>query len=543
VKHVTRRCALGGLAGLGGLGVLASRGIAPLGALSPAGAAEIVYHRGNSADPETLDQHKTSTVSEDHILRDLYEGLVGYDAKGNVVPGAAESWSMSPDGLLYRFRLRPDAKWSNGDPARAGDFVYSFRRIMTPATGAKYASVLYPIRQARAVNTGAMKPEELGVRAPDDRTVEFSLEAPTAYFLELLTHQTGFPVHPPSVETHGADFIKPGIMVSNGAYKLAEFRPNSHIRLVRNPHFHDARNVRIDSVYFYPTEDESAALRRFLAGELDSNDNIPTEQAKYIRRTLGDQLHVVPQLGTYYYTFNLRKPPFDDVRVRQALSMAIDREFLAEETWAGTMLPAYSLVPPGTGHYGEPSAADWRDLAQLDREDKARQLLQDAGFGPDRPLRLELRYNTSDNHKNTALAIADMWKPLGVEATLINADAPTHYALLRDKGDFDVARASWLADYNDAQNFLFLLESDNTGLNYADYADPEYDALMRKAASEIDIEKRADLLHRAEAIAMRDQPIVPILFYSSKDLVSPRVEGWADNIQGVHPSRYMTIRP
>ncbi len=541
MKHVTRRFALGGmgsLAGLAGLG-----GIAPRALVSRAGAAGIVYHRGNSADPETLDQHKTSTVSEDHILRDLYEGLVAYDAKGNLVPGAAESWSMSPDGLLYTFRLRPDARWSNGDPVRSNDFVYSFRRIMTPATGAKYASVLYPIRNARAVNTGARKPEELGVRAADDRVIEISLEAPTAYFLELLTHQTGFPVHPASVEKFGADFTRPGNMVSNGAYTLAEFRPNAHIRVVRNPHFHDARNVRIDSVYFYPTEDESAALRRFLAGELDSNDSIPTEQAKYIRRTLGDQLHVVPQLGTYYYAFNLRKPPFGDARVRQALSMAIDREFLAEETWAGTMVPAYSLVPPGTGRYGEPSAVAWRELAQLDREDKARQLLQEAGFGPDRPLRLEIRYNTSDNHKNTALAIADMWKTLGVEAALINADTPTHYALLRDKGDFDVARASWLADYNDAQNFLFLLESDNTGLNYGTYANPEYDGLMHAAAAEIDIEKRAELLHRAEAIAMRDQPLVPILHYSSKDLVSRRVEGWADNVQGVHPSRHMTIRP
>ncbi len=541
MKHVTRRFALGGmgsLAGLAGLG-----GIAPRALVSRAGAAGIVYHRGNSADPETLDQHKTSTVSEDHILRDLYEGLVAYDAKGNLVPGAAESWSMSPDGLLYTFRLRPDARWSNGDPVRSNDFVYSFRRIMTPATGAKYANVLYPIKNGRAVNKGEMKPEELGVKAPDERTVEITLDAPTPYFLELLTHQTGFPVHPPSVEKHGADFVRPGNMVSNGAYTLAEFRPNAHVKLVKNPNFHDAANVRIDTVYFYPTEDRSAALRRFQAGELHVNDDVPTEQAKFIRETLGKQFRLTPSLGSYYYTVNTAKKPFDDVRVRLALSLAIDREFLAEEIWAGTMLPAYSLVPPGTGNYGEPAYVEWRKQSQLDREDKAKQLLKEAGFGPGKPLRLEMRYNTSENHKNTALAVADMWKPLGIEVSFVNADTATHYAVLRDKGDYDVARAGWIADYNDPQNFLFLLESDNKGLNYANYANPDYDALMKKAGAETDLEKRAETLRQAEAIAMRDQPYIPLLYYGSKNLVSPKVEGWEDNIRDVHPTRFMNIRP
>ncbi|MDQ4060320.1 MAG: peptide ABC transporter substrate-binding protein [Pseudomonadota bacterium] len=519
----------------------AAAGLAAMMAL-PA-AAETVFHRGNSADPETLDQHKTSTVYEAHILQDLYEGLVTYDAGARVIPGVAESWTLSPDGRVYTFRLRGNAKWSNGDPVRAGDFVFSFRRILTPATAAKYANVLYPIKNGRAVNKGEMKPEALGVRAPDERTVEITLEAPTPYFLELLTHQTGFPVHPPSVEKHGADFVKPGNMVSNGAYTLAEFRPNAHVKLVKNPNFHDAANVRIDTVYFYPTEDRSAALRRFQAGELHVNDDVPTEQAKFIRQTLGKQFRLTPSLGSYYYTVNTGKKPFDDVRVRLALSLAIDREFLAEEIWAGTMLPAYSLVPPGTGNYGEPAYVDWRKQSQLDREDRAKQLLREAGFGPGKPLRLEMRYNTSENHKNTALAVADMWKPLGIEISFVNTDTATHYAVLRDKGDYDVARAGWIADYNDPQNFLFLLESDNKGLNYANYINPDYDALMKKAGSETDLEKRAEILRQAETIVMRDQPYIPLLYYGSKNLVSPKVEGWEDNIRDVHPTRFLNIRP
>ena len=505
-------------------------------------AAEMVYHRGNDADPETLDQHKTSTVYEANILRDLYEGLVVYDAAAKVVPGVAESWELSDDGKTYTFHLRGDAKWSNGDPVTAGDFVYSFRRIMLPETGAKYANVLYPIANAEKIHAGELPPDRLAVTARDDRTLEITLEAPTPYFLELLTHQTALPLHPPSVEALGPDFVRPGNMVSNGAYVLREFVPNAHIKLTKNPMFHDAKSVRIDTVYYYPTEDRSAALRRFQAGELDSNSDAPIEQVAWMRKNLGDQFRVAPYLGNYYYAVNTTKPPFNDPRVRRALSMAIDREFLAEQIWGGTMVPAYSFVPPGTGNYGEPAYADYRDMSMIDREDAAAALLAKAGFGPDHPLDVEIRYNTSENHKNTALAIADMWQPLGIKTTLVNSDTATHFALLRDKGDFDVARAGWIADYNDPQNFLFMVESDNDGFNYANYANPEYDALMHRAAAETDLKKRAKLLFQAETIFMRDLPFIPLMYYGSLSLVSDRLQGWQDNIQNVHATRWMSIR-
>jgi oligopeptide transport system substrate-binding protein len=506
-----------------------------------AAVAESIYHRGNAADPETLDQHKTSTVYEGHILRDLYEGLVIYDARAQVIPGVAESWSISDDGRTYSFTLRETARWSNGDPVTAEDFVYSLRRIMNPDTGAKYASILYPVLNAEKVNSGEADPKEIGAKALDARTLEITLESATPYFLELLTHQTGLPVHPASVEKHGSDFVKPENMVTNGAFTLAEFVPNAHIKAVKNPQFHAADSVSIDTVFYYPTEDRGAALRRFQASELHSNNDAPTEQIKFMREELGDQFRVAPYLGTYYYAVRADKEPFSDVRVRRALSLLIDREFLAEEIWGGTMVPGHSFVPPGIGNYGEPAFADYREKPMLDREDEALALLADAGFGPDNPLKVEIRYNTSENHKNTAVAIADMWKPAGIEVELLNTDTKTHYAHLRDKGDYDVARAGWIGDYSDPQNFLFMVESDNEGFNYANYKNPDYDALMDEAARTTDLEARAGILYKAEEIFMRDLPFIPLLYYSSLSLVSNKLKGWEDNIQNVHATRWMSI--
>lgn len=512
-----------------------------MAATSITAVAGVVYHRGNTADPETLDQHKTSTTYEAHILRDLYEGLVAYGADGQIIPGVASEWKVSDDGKTYTFMLRDDAKWSNGDPVVAGDFVFSLQRIMNPETGAKYANVLYPILNAEKVNKGEAKPEELGVKAVDDHTLEIALESPTPYFIDLLGHQTGLPVHPASVEKFGSDFVKAENIVTNGAFTLAEFVPNAHVKAVKNPHFHDADQVKIDTVFFYPTEDRGAALRRFQAGELHTNNDAPTEQVAFMRENLGDQFHVAPYLGTYYYALNHEDEVLKNPDVRQALSMAIDREFLADEIWGSTMVAGYSFVPPGIGNYGDPAYADYKDMSQIDREEKAIELLTNAGFGPDNPVELTINYNTSENHKNTAVAIADMWKPLGVNVKLINTDTKTHYAMLRDRQDFDVARAGWIGDYSDPQNFLFMVESDNDGFNYARYNNPEYDALMDEAAVTVDLEKRADILKKAEELFMRDLPFIPMMYYGSMNLVSDKMAGFEDNLLNIHPSRWMSI--
>ncbi|TYC51215.1 peptide ABC transporter substrate-binding protein [Rhodobacterales bacterium] len=512
-----------------------------LAATSMSALAATEYHRGNTADPETLDQHKTSTIYEAHILRDLYEGLVAYSSEGKIIPGVAEEWTASDDGLVYTFKLRDDAKWSNGDPVVADDFEFSLRRIMNPETGAKYANILYPIKNAEAVNKGEMKVEDLGVKAIDDHTLEISLEAATPYFIDLLGHQTGLPVHPASIEKFGNDFVKSENIVTNGPFVLAEFVPNAHIKAVKNPNYHDAANVKLDAVYYHPTEDRSAALRRFQAGELDTNNDAPTEQVDFMREELGDQFRVAPYLGTYYYALNHEDENLAKPEVRQALSMAIDREFLADEIWGSTMVAGYSFIPPGIGNYGEPAYADYKDMSQIDREEKALELLEAAGYSEDNPLKLTINYNTSENHKNTAVAIADMWSPLGVEVSLINTDTKTHYAMLRDRQDFDVARAGWIGDYSDPQNFLFMVESDNDGFNYSRYDNPEYDALMEEAAATIDLEKRAEILKQAEEIFMRDLPFIPLMYYGSMNLVSDKVSGFEDNLLNIHPSRWISI--
>jgi len=512
--------------------------------LSGAATAQVVYHRGNDAEPETLDVHKTSTVGESHVLRDLYEGLVIKNAKGEVIPGVAERWELSDDGKTYRFALRADAKWSNGDPVKASDFVFAYRRIMNPETGAKYANILFPILNAQKVNRGEAKPEELGARAVDDRTLEIRLEQPTPYFIELLTHQTGLPVHPGSVEKFGKDYVKPGNLVSNGAYKLVEFIPNSHIKVVKNPNFWDAKNVQIDEVMFYPISDFAAAVRRYQAGELHSTPDLPADQIKSLKERFGGQVVLGPYLGVWCLPVNTSKAPFNDVRVRKALSMVIDREFLAEQIWGETMQPAYSFVPPGIGNYGKPAEADYKALAPIEREEKARALLKEAGFGPGgKPLKVEIRYNTTDNNRNTVIAVADQWKALGVETSFINTDTKTHFAHLRDGGDFDIARYGWIGDYSDPQNFLFLLESDNKGFNYGKWKNAAYDDLMKnKAAKEVDLKKRAEYLYKAEQIFMAEEPWMPLMHYGTKNLVSPKLVGFHQNIAGVYPSRFLQIK-
>ncbi len=507
-------------------------------------SAQVVFHRGNDGDPETLDPQKTSTVAESHILRDLFEGLVIHNMKAEVVPGAAESWTISPDGKVYTFKLRGNAKWSSGDAVTADDFVYSFRRIMRPETAAKYANILYPIRNAESFNKGkGAKEEDIGVKALDPRTLEITLERPTAYFLELLTHNTGLPVHKGSVEKLGKDWVKAGNMVSNGAYQLKGFVPNDHITLVKNPHFHDAANVKIDEVRVYPNPDQAAAARRFMAGELHFTSDIPTDQVAFLKQQLGDQVKIAPYLGTLFAIIKSSKAPFSDPRVRQALAMAIDREFLASEIWGGTMIPAYGMIPPGVNNYRAPAQAAFAAKSPIEREDEAKKLLAAAGFGPGKPLKVELRYNMTDNNKRTMVAIADQWKQIGVETTFISTDGKTHFAYLRDGGDFDVARYGWIADYSDPQNFLFLLESDNKGFNSGRYDNPEYDKLMRQAAAETDLKKRADILFAAESIFVRELPWIPLLFYSSKNLVSPKLVGFQPNTRGAYATRFMQLRP
>jgi len=503
-------------------------------------SAQVTLIRGNDTDPATLDHHRTSTVAESNLLRDLYEGLVTVDAAGEVVPGVAESWEVSEDGLAYTFTLRENARWSNGDPVTAEDFAFAFRRIMTPETAAGYASVLFPILNSEAITQGEMEPEELGVAAPDERTLEITLANPTPYFLDLLTHQTSLPLHQSSVEEHGDQFTRAGNMVTNGAYMLESFTPNDRIVMVRNENFHDVDNVQIERIEYTPFEDRATCLRRFEAGEVQICSDVPSEQMDYMRETLGDQLRIAPYLGTYYLPVKTtNEGPLSDPRVRQAISMVIDREFMAEEIWQETMIPAYSFVPPGIANYVEGIQLDYAEMDMLDREDAAIALLEEAGI-EEGSLTVELRYNTSENNRNTMAALADMLSNIGIEATLNEMEGAGYFNYLREDGAFDIVRAGWIGDYNDPQNFLFLFET-GVSFNYPRWSNEEYDALMDEAAQTTDLEARAEILGQAEQIFLDEVPGIPILFYSSRSLVSDQVSGWEDNLLNAHGTRWLSL--
>ncbi|MCB1810965.1 MAG: peptide ABC transporter substrate-binding protein [Candidatus Competibacteraceae bacterium] len=501
--------------------------------------AQTVLRIGNVGEPKTLDPHFVSGVWENRIVGDLFMGLTTEGPDASTIPGAAESWTVSDDGLVYTFKLRAH-NWSDGTPVSAEDFVYSMRRILLPATAAEYASLLYTIKNAEAVNSGKAAPEELAVKALDEQTLEITLEAPAPFFIDQLTHYTAFPVPRHVVEKYGNDWVKKGNIVSNGPYVLNEWIPNTHVILDKNPEFYDAANVMIDQVYFDPNEDRSAVQKSFRAGELDIAKDFASDQIDWLRENLPQETHIAPYLGIYYYPINTSKAPFNDKRVRQALSMALNREAITDKVLKTGEVPAYSFVPPGTGNYAAgPSYVSWKDVPYAERVEQAKALLAEAGFGPDNPLQFTLSYNTSENHKRIAIAASAMWKQIGVQAELFNSEVKVHYDRLK-QADFDIARAGWIADYNDPQNFLYLLETRTGPNNYGRFDNAEYNQLMEQAQVTSDLAKRAEIMAKAEAIAMEEQPIIPIYYYVSKNLVSQAVKGWIDNTKDVQRTRWLS---
>jgi oligopeptide transport system substrate-binding protein len=513
-----------------------------LGGVSHAALAEMVFNRGNGAEPETIDVHRSSGVPESFIQADLYEGLLTPAANGEPVPGAAESWEISDDGLTYTFHLRENGKWSDGTPVTAEDFVFSMRRLVDPNLASDYAYFLDQVVNAKDIRQGKKPLEEMGVRAIDDRTLEIKLIAPTPYFLSSLVHHSTYPISKANFEQFGDEFVKAGNMVSNGAYMLAETVPQSHIKLVRNPNYWDAANVKIDTVMFYVTEDIDAELQRYQAGELDMTYELPSQQIPQLRATMPEQIHITPYFGTYFYAYNLTREPWkDSAELRHALSLAIDRDTLIKHVTQADQIPAYTFVPPGTDNFPEwtPEEATW---TQAQRIEKAKELFAAAGYGPDKPLAVEITYNTSENHKKVAVAIAAMWKEnLGVDVTLQNQEWGT-FQETRDKKQFpDIARHGWIGDYNDANNFLELETAYIGEQNTSAYDNPKFDEMMVQASTETDLEKRGMLLQEAEKVMIQDLPIIPIYFYTTKHAVSPSVEGWVDNVQDYHLTRWLSI--
>jgi oligopeptide transport system substrate-binding protein len=523
--------------GLAGLAAGAAMGIAATSA-----SAEMVLHRGNGAEPETLDIHKMIGVPEAHIAKDLFEGLVATAADGSLIPGAAESWTISDDGLTYTFKLRAGGVWSNGEPVTAEDFVYGIRRCLDPATASEYAYLLYPIKNAEEFNGGTITdPAQVGVEAVDAQTVRFTLRGPTPYFLAVLIWGQASAAPKAVIEQYGDQWTKPGNMVSNGAYMLAEWVPQDHVTLVKNPNFHDAANVMVDKVIFYPTEDIAAELQRYRAGELDTTYEVPSDQIAWIEANLPGEFHNSAYLGVYYYAFNLTQPPFkDNLALRQALALAIDRETLVEKITQAGEFAAYSWIPPGVLDYTN-QPLEWASLGQDERNAMAQKLYAEAGYSADKPLEVEVLYNTSENHKKVAIAVTGMWQQtLGVKATLRNEEWKAFLATRSEK-QFQITRAGWIGDYNDANTFLDLFLSDVGPINDPGYASAKYDELVNGASVEKDPAKRRAMLEEAERTFLADLPAIPIYHYTTKHLVKPYVTGWVDNILDYHPTRYVSV--
>ena len=504
-------------------------------------AEEQVFHRANGSEVQTLDPHKGEGVPSSHVLRELTEGLVTKAPNGEIIPGQAASWNLSEDGLVYTFALRDGLKWSNGDPLTAEDWVYSYRRALNPATGSKYGFILYPIKNARKIVAGEMEPEDLGVQALDPDTVEITLGAPTPYFLQLLTHAMAMPVHRGTIEANGENWARPGTFVGNGAFTLSEWRVQQHIRVDKNPNYRGAENVILDTVYFYPIEDQSTDLARFRAGEVDWTYELPNNQYRWIKENMVDELVVTPYLGIYYYGLNLTKPPYkDNLPLRKALALAIDRETITGKIAQFGEQPAYGFVPPGVAGYAN-YEHPWAKLTREERLELARAYYAEAGYSADNPLKTEIRYNTSENHKRIAVAVQAMWnKNLGAETTIVNEEWKVFLQTRKTKDVTRVFRAGWIGDYDDANSFLELNRS-TSGLNDSAYNSPEYDALLDRASVELDLDERRKIMLEAEELLLNDLPVIPIYSYVTKRLVAPYVGGWEANIQDYHYGRYMYI--
>ena len=520
---------------------LAAIGLAACGKQDDPYAGMSVLDRGLSSDPESLDPQKHRSTQAADVLRDIGEGLLGHTAAGELVPAGAESWEVSDDGLTYTFRVRPEARWSNGDPVSAKDFAFGLRRLVDPATGAFYAAELSNVVNAKAVIAGELSPAELGVSAPDDATLVIELTRRTPYLLSFLAHPSTFPVHRGSVELHGDAFARAGNLLSNGAYVLASWEPGSILELRRNDNHWDAANIAIDVVRHHVITQEAAELTRYRAGELDITSTVPPDGFAQLRKEFGDQLRNAPTIGNYYYGFNLTKPPFkDNLALRNALSMAIDREVLVEKIIGRGEAPAYSWVPPGLNNY-ESVQLPYGELSQDERNALARSLYKEAGYGDDNPLRFELRYNTQDTHERIALAIQAMWREvLGAEADLVNVEFQVLLDQMREAEVTQVFRSSWFGDYNDPNTFLALMRSDSEA-NPPRYASGDFDALMDKANDQLDPTSRRLYLEEAERQFLTDHAIIPIYFYVGKHLVRPEVRGWQDNTLNYHYSQHLSL--
>jgi oligopeptide transport system substrate-binding protein len=499
-----------------------------------------VLKRGNGSEPLTLDPHRAVSESALNILRDLFEGLVGTAPDGAPVPGVAESWDTSADGLTWRFQLRQGARWSTGEPVTAGDFVAGFRRALDPEIESDSAGLLAPILNARAVLARRMEPDALGVEAESDHALVIRLAAPTPWLLELLTHPVSSPLYRPGLEAHGDEFFRAGRMVSNGPFHLSEWQPGRHVTLTRNHNYWDRRAVKIDTVIYYPIEDQDLELERYQAGELHWTADVPHHQLGWVRRRLADELYITPRMAVIWIGLNVTRPPFQaQPGLRRALALAVDRELIVRSVTGAGELPAYSWVPPMTGYEAQRPA--WASQPRRRQLEEAAELYSAAGYSSRRPLELELLYPGGLNNRRLAIAVSSMWREaLGIQVTLREEPFAEFLESRADLGTTMAFRSGWGADYRDPFSFASLFDSE-TGASDTGWSNVEYDELLQASMQARNPRRRLALLADAEQLLLAEQPIIPLYFDVVRRLVKPGVRGWQPNPMDFHPSRHFYL--
>ena len=504
-----------------------------------------IYHHGNGSEPQGIDPHIVTGVPEHHILISLCEGLTipnpNPSGSDGYIPGTAESWTISDDGKEYIFNLNKNAKWSNGEPVTADDFVWSWKRILTASLGSQYPDMLYYLEGAYEYHNGLIDNfDEVGVKALDNHTLKVNLKNPTPFFIGLLSHYSTWPVHKETVLKHGdiddrnGEWTRPGNFVCNGPFQLKTWELNNKIVVEKNPHYYDASMVRLNEIHYYPVSNVMTEDRMFRAGQLHLTSSMPTQKCPIYIEEKNPNLKIDPYMGTYFYRINTENETLSDVRVRKALAYSIDRQLLVDKVTQCGQIPAYSFTPPGSNGY-QPSTEIPYDPVL------AKQLLAEAGYSSDNPFpKLEILFNTNEGHRKVALAIQQMWQnELGIEVELVNQDWKVY--LSREMvGDFQISRAGWIGDYEDPNTFLDLMRP-NRGNNKTGWENMDFDALVEEANTINDQEKRYELLYEAEKILIDNMPIIPLYTYVRVYQLSPDVKGFNPHILDHHHPKFIYL--
>jgi oligopeptide transport system substrate-binding protein len=505
--------------------------------------AATILNRGNGAELFSLDPHYISANVNAYVVGDCLIGLTTEGPDGSAIPGAATDWQTSSDGKTWTFHLRNHV-WSDGTPVTANDFVFAWRRLLDPKIAAPYAYYLYIVANAAAINAGKAPEQSLGMEALDDRTVVIRLTQPAPYLPEWLTHQTTWPVPRHVVLRFGNDWAKPEHFVCNGPYTFKEWIPNDHLTMVKNPSFYDAAHVRVETVNYFPTADAQQALKLMISGKLDTQESIPTTEIGWMRKNMASSLKLKPYLGNSYIIFNFLHHKFDDRRLREAMSLAYDRESATEKILRLGDPPAYAFVPPGTANYPVGASLRFKSMPFVERLARARALMAELGYGPTKHFHANYLTSTTDNARRLAAALQAMMRRIYIDIDIYNTDPAVYYRTLADH-NFELAASAWIGDFNDAATFLDLFGT-KSGNNYGGYSNPAFDRAYGRAQQQTDLKRRGELMREAEQIALDDDAVIPTRFLLTANLVQPYVKGWDSNrpnLKNFHRTRWLWIDP